>query len=75
VTLRNYQPVAWVLYQRVIDQSKADMLIKPGIIYIIPGLIKMSAFDWSMTRWYKTHATGLLLRDVTLRYYAPVRWR
>jgi hypothetical protein len=24
---------------------------------IIPGLIKMSAFDWSMTRWYKTHAT------------------
>ena len=18
----------------------------------------MSAFDWSMTRWYKTHATG-----------------
>jgi hypothetical protein len=24
----------------------------------IPGLIKMSAFDWSMTRWYKTHATG-----------------
>jgi hypothetical protein len=25
VTLRNYQPVAWVLYQRVIDQSKADI--------------------------------------------------
>ena len=25
---------------------------------IIPGLIKMSAFDWSMTRCYKTHATG-----------------
>jgi uncharacterized membrane protein len=24
----------------------------------IPGLIKMSAFDWSMTRWYKTHATS-----------------
>jgi hypothetical protein len=24
----------------------------------ILGLIKMSAFDWSMTRWYKTHATG-----------------
>ena len=31
VTLRNYQPVAWVLYQRVIDQSKADIFIKPGI--------------------------------------------
>ena len=30
VTLRNYQPVAWVLYQRVIDQSKADICIKPG---------------------------------------------
>ena len=35
VTLRNYQPVAWVLYQRVIDQSKADMFIKPGIIKVI----------------------------------------
>jgi hypothetical protein len=21
-------------------------------------LMKMSAFDWSMTRWYNTHATG-----------------
>jgi hypothetical protein len=21
-------------------------------------LIKMLAFDWSMTRWYNTHATG-----------------
>jgi hypothetical protein len=31
VTLRNYQPVAWDLYQRVIDQSKADIFIKPGI--------------------------------------------
>jgi hypothetical protein len=31
-SLRNYQPVAWVLYQRVIDQSKADIFIKPGII-------------------------------------------
>jgi hypothetical protein len=31
VTLRNYQPVAWVLYQRVIDQSKADIFINPGI--------------------------------------------
>jgi hypothetical protein len=76
--LRNYQPVAWVLYQRVIDQSKADILIKPGLAWVLnqrvidqtkadifikpgityPGLIKMSAFDWSMTRWYKTHATG-----------------
>ena len=32
VTLRNYQPVAWVLYQQVIDQSKANIFIKPGII-------------------------------------------
>jgi hypothetical protein len=31
MTLRNYQPVAWGLYQRVIDQSKADIFIKPGI--------------------------------------------
>jgi hypothetical protein len=23
-----------------------------------PGLIKMSAFVWSMTRWYKIHATA-----------------
>jgi hypothetical protein len=29
-----------------------------GIQVIIPGLIKMSGFDWSMTSWYKTHATG-----------------
>jgi hypothetical protein len=29
----NYQPVAWVLYQRVIDQSKVDIFIKPGITY------------------------------------------
>jgi hypothetical protein len=29
------------------------------IIIIIPGLIKMSAFDWSMTRWYKTHAISV----------------
>jgi hypothetical protein len=27
VTLRNYQPVAWVWYQRVIDQSKADIFV------------------------------------------------
>jgi hypothetical protein len=27
VTLRNYQPVPWVLYQWVIDQSKADIFI------------------------------------------------
>jgi hypothetical protein len=32
VKLRNYQSVAWVLYQRVIDQSKDDIFIKPGII-------------------------------------------
>jgi hypothetical protein len=32
LTLRKYQPVACVLYQRVIDQSKADILIKPGIM-------------------------------------------
>jgi hypothetical protein len=28
------------------------------VLNIIPGLINMSAFDWSMTRWYKTHVTG-----------------
>jgi hypothetical protein len=32
VTSRNYKPVAWVLCQPVIDQSKADIVIKPGII-------------------------------------------
>jgi hypothetical protein len=34
------------------------LLMKKKAYSIIPGLIKMSAFDWSMTRWYKTHATG-----------------
>jgi hypothetical protein len=43
--------------------------------FIIPGLITMSAFDWSMTGWHKTHATGLKFRDVTLRCKAPARWR
>jgi hypothetical protein len=33
--LRNYQPVAWVLDKRVIDQSKANIFIKPGIIIIV----------------------------------------
>jgi len=32
VTLRDYKPGAWVLYARIIDQSKADIFIKPGII-------------------------------------------
>jgi hypothetical protein len=32
MTLRDYKPEAWVLYQRVIDQSKADNFIKPGIM-------------------------------------------
>jgi hypothetical protein len=32
VTLRDCKPGAWVLYQQVIDQSKADIFIKPGII-------------------------------------------
>jgi hypothetical protein len=36
VTLRNYQPVAWVLYQRAIDQSKADIFIKPGTVISMP---------------------------------------
>jgi hypothetical protein len=35
VTLRNYQPVEWVLYQRVIDQLNADILIKPGIMNVV----------------------------------------
>jgi hypothetical protein len=48
VTLRNYQPVAWVLYQRVIDQSKADIFIKPGIIWHI---------TWTRPHYYiNTHS-------------------
>jgi hypothetical protein len=42
VTLRNYQPVAWVLYQRVIDQSKADIFIKPGIMMMIIAFCLLS---------------------------------
>jgi hypothetical protein len=29
---RKNQPVAWVLYQQVIDQSKAAIFINPGIM-------------------------------------------
>ena len=32
----------------------------------------MSAFDWSMTRWYKTHATGWLLCNVTGGLYVAI---
>jgi hypothetical protein len=32
VRLHDYKSGAWVLYQQVIDQSKADIFIKPGII-------------------------------------------
>ena len=42
VTLSNYQPVAWVLYQRVIDQSKADIFIKPGINVFVGSLFSSS---------------------------------
>ena len=48
VTLRNYQPVAWVWYQRVIDQSKADIFIKPGIVWHI---------TWTRPHYYiNTHS-------------------
>ena len=40
MTLRNYQPVAWVLYQRVIDQSKADIFINPGIKKYASGFLE-----------------------------------
>ena len=33
---------------------------------IIPRLIKMAAFNWSMTRACKTHAPGLQLHNVTV---------
>ena len=46
VTLRNYQPVAWVLYQQVIDQSKADIFIKPGIIFYTKVCNIMSDADY-----------------------------
>jgi hypothetical protein len=59
VTLRNYQPGHRPIKSRHFyqagDNSHYPRLDKN---VIIPGLIKMSAFDWSMTRWYKTHATG-----------------
>jgi hypothetical protein len=45
---------------------------KEPINVIIPGLIKMLAFDWSMTHWYKTHATGWLLRNVTGGLYVAI---
>jgi hypothetical protein len=34
------------------------MIINTTTGRYVDNLIKMSAFDWSMTRWYKTHATG-----------------
>jgi hypothetical protein len=37
VTLHDYKPGACDLYAWVIDQSKADIFIKPGIIYFCKG--------------------------------------
>ena len=55
MTLRNYQPVAWVLYQWVIDQSKADIFINPGIIifvykwaFFISILVRSTIFFYEM---------------------------
>jgi len=39
MTLRSYQPVAWVLYRRVINQSKADIFIKPGIKHYVINFV------------------------------------
>jgi hypothetical protein len=36
-----------------------EILSKVAFNIIIRGLIKMSAFDWSMTLVHKTHAPGL----------------
>jgi hypothetical protein len=33
-TPRDYKPGAWVLYAQVTDQSKADIFIKPGIMFV-----------------------------------------
>jgi len=43
VTLHDYKPGAWDLYTWVIDQSKADIFIKPGIIYFCKGTVGMEA--------------------------------
>ena len=44
-----------IIYLRILQGMRSDSFIAK---YVIPGLIKMSAFDWSMTHWYKAHATG-----------------
>ena len=57
----NFYRLRWSLVLPVLNTPTPrfkDNKQKAMIIIIIPGLIKMSAFDWSMTRWYKTHATG-----------------
>jgi len=45
------------------------------VLSIIPGLIKMSVVDWTMTREYKTHASGLFLRSDTRGDLHPTRRR
>ena len=46
VTLRIYQPVAWIVYQRVIDQSKADIFIKPEIMLFVSWLTNYNDNSW-----------------------------
>ena len=42
------------------------------VLSIIPGLITMSVVDWTMTREYKTHASGLFLRSDTRGIYVDI---
>ena len=57
----NWSKIIWLEY--FLGEIKTEYSLtfwqipqRPATI-IIPGLIKMSAFDWSMTRWYKTHGS------------------
>ena len=70
VALLNYQPAAWVLFQRVIDQSKADIFIKPGIIDVVRwGTIDLfpgSANFSKASQLFYYHMTNLIQSNVVI---------
>ena len=71
MTLCNNQPVAWVLYQWVIDQSNADIFIKPGIITFIGSFFFFFWIAWhNVQRSVKQH-TGIY-RIQRFKIYRPI---
>ena len=58
VTLCNYKPGAWVLYARVTDQSKANIFIQPGIMFVVQVYI---FHKWSLGQFNQCNMVHLTM--------------